>query len=103
MGAIDILWGVAFMAAPGLVGWGWLLMSEERPNFTVVRVLFVLAPIPLVVMDIWYVLTTADDLRGRIAVSAVLGGLAMISLLETLRWVDDREKRFDDSRPRDTD
>jgi hypothetical protein len=103
MGAIEILWGVALMATPGLVGWGWILMSENHPNFTAVRLLFVLAPMPLVLMDIWYVLTTRDGFRERGAVSAVLGAIALISLLETLRWVDNKEKPHKESHPHGTD
>lgn len=97
MGATEILWAVAGVVAACLWTWGGFFMSETPRK---VRTFFLLAPTPIVLMTVWYIVTTSDDWKHRLVIAAIVGGLAGINTVETLRWVRARESRVNTDKER---
>jgi hypothetical protein len=64
MGFIEILWGMAFLFAPTIIGWG-LFMLNSPTNVKAAIVCFAIAPLPLAAMDVIYAATTADETPKR--------------------------------------
>lgn len=84
----SILWGVAFLVTSAFLAWGTVLMSFSEMRLAIV--LFSLAPIPMVIMDIIYVATTSDSFPKRFVVSGVIGAISLTATLEQIRFATKR-------------
>jgi hypothetical protein len=80
----EILWGLAFCVAQIFIAWGMFMLSVHL-NIKVALILFAIAPLPLVGMDIFYVVTTADFLAKRMVVSTIIGAISVIFFVEQAR------------------
>jgi hypothetical protein len=91
MGYIEIIWAIAIAAWAALFGFGGVVMSSTPPEFKNARKLFWFSPIPLIVADIMWILTTDKSLLERLIISGLIGAIALIGASESLRWAYKRE------------
>ena len=50
-------------------------------------ILFAMAPIPIIFVSVYYVVTTSDAFDKRAVVSAIVGALSLVSVVEQIRFV----------------
>jgi hypothetical protein len=84
MGFEEILLALLFAITPIIIGWGIVVMNT---NSRAAIILFALAPLPIIVADLMYVISTADGFPKRAIMSALIGSIALVAIVEQCRFI----------------
>jgi hypothetical protein len=91
MGLTEILWTVAGVVVPTLLGTAWAMVGLTPPEFWIARGAIIIAAIILLgVIMVWLVLLGWPPLA-RIFAAIVFGAGSLVGFSEMLRWVNARE------------
>jgi hypothetical protein len=94
MGFIEILWTVAGILVPLLLGTAWAMIGLSPPEFAIARGCVAVAAIVFIgVSFIWIVLLQWPT-GLRLVVAAAVGALSIIVFSESFRFINDRESAF---------
>jgi hypothetical protein len=92
MGITDIAWGLGFFVPSIKIGWGWIMIQVEPKNFPVARILFGVSPVaPLLAVMCWGYFDS-PPIRQMLIVASAVGGVILVIVLESLRWIDTHER-----------
>src|SRR5258708_32286756 len=91
MGYIEIAWAVLPTLWALLLGIGVGLVAMGPSEFRNARILFLASPLPLIMVDIMWILTTDKPWWERAIISGLIGAAALIGLSESLRWINKKE------------
>ncbi len=86
MGQLEILLATAFLVVSSLLTWGYNLMNSPEHRYLSI-LFFAIAPIPLILVDMYYVAVTSDSFEKRAITTAIIGAISMISVIEQIRYV----------------
>jgi hypothetical protein len=91
MGLVEILWTVAGILVPLLLGTAWAMIGLTPPEFWIARGCIILAAIIFAGVSLFWVVQSPWPNTARAIMAAVLGAVTLIVFSEALRWVNVRE------------